>query len=235
MTSIDTDREFKEGKIEEVRAYPDGSWDVKWDSWNLLVPNDMCQQAPAVGETMRCYGKGIGYTVRGIAINGRVYRYRTASEAEQDHRDMVARMAKKRNDDYEEKRADFDARVAALPEPFRLRIERFRDLGGDDWRHEYEPYELFACEQAAIFATELKTVDELKAFSALDYEEQIKRVPGMNDGHSGNTFGQACALANCAITNPELVPKMHGAMCPLVGCEAYGCFAAHEAKRGIRP
>jgi hypothetical protein len=235
MTNIDTDLQFKEGKIEEVHAYADGSWDIKWDGWNLLVPNDMCQQAPEVGETMRCYGKGIGYTVRGIAINGRVYRYRTAAEAEQDHREMVARMAKRRTDDYEAKRAEFEARVAALPEPFRLRIQRFRDLGGDKWRHGFEPYELFACEQAAAFADALKTVDDLDAFRALNFEEQLLRVPAMSDSHSGNTFGAACLLARGMIEAPELLPKIHGAMCGLVGCEYYGCFAAHEAKRGISP
>jgi hypothetical protein len=230
--NIDTDREYQEGKIEQVHAWSKG-WEVTWGGWTLLVPNDTCQQAPAIGEMMRCYGKGIGSTVRGIAVNGRVYRYRTPAEERRHQSDMVDRHKRQRRDDYEAKRPDFDARVAALPEPFQLRIERFRGLGGNEWRYQFEPYELFTCEQAAAFAAELKTVDELKAFSALGYEEQRARLPAMSDGHSGNTFGAACQLAGCMITNPELVAKMHGAMCALAGCEEYGCFAAHEAKRGI--
>lgn len=233
--NIDTDREYQEGKVEEVRAYPEGGWDVKWDGWNLLVPSELCQQAPTVGETIRCYGRGIGATVRGIAIDGRVYRYRTDAQEKQLHKDQVAEHDRKRAAAYESKRADFDAQVAALPEPFRLRIERFRDLGGNEWRYQFEPYELFSCEQAVVFAEACGTVDGLRAFHALPYEEQRRRAPKMSDGHSGNTFGQACALASCFLTNPETVPKMHGALCPLVGCDSYGCFAAHEAKRGIEP
>jgi hypothetical protein len=38
----------------------------------------------------------------------------------------------------------------------------------------------------------------------------------------------AVALARFAMQSPELVPAAHGALCPLVGCKDYGCWAAHE-------
>lgn len=232
--SIDTDKQFQEHKIEQVEPARDGSWAVMFDSClTLWVTSEHCKVAPQVGETLRSYGRGFGYEVRGIAINGRVYRYRTEAEAAQDHKDAVAEQKRKKAEEYEAKRADFDARVAALPESLRLRIERFRALGENEWRYEFEPYELFTCEQAAAFAEACGTVEEVNAFHGLPYEEQRRRIPKMRDGHSGNTFGQACALACCLITSPEVVVKMHGALCPLVGCETYGCFAGHEARRGI--
>ncbi len=231
--NIDTDKQYQDERIETVEACK-GGWTVTFDgSLMLFVPDEQCKTAPQPGETLRTYGRGLGYTVRGIAISGRVYRYRTEDEAAQDHRDAVAKQKAERAAAYEGKRADFDARVAALVDPLRLRIERFRAIGGDEWRHEHEPYELFTCEQAAVFAEACGTVDELKAFAALTYKEQRRRMPKMSDGHSGNTFGQACRLAQCLLEQPELAPKMHGAMCALTGCDAYGCFAAHEARRGI--
>jgi len=232
--NIDTDQQYEETKVAEVRTEPKG-FDVKRDDgWNLFVPSDLCQVEPKPGETMRCYGRGIGYTVRGIAINGRVYRYRTPAEAEQDHRDMVAKHDRERRNNYEAKRAELDMQVAALPEPFRLRIERFRDLGGNEWRYQHEPYELFCCEQAIAFAEACPTTEALKEFAGLPHDEQRSRVPKMSDGHSGNTFVASVQLAGCLLENTELVPKIHGALCPLVGCEEYGCFAAHVAKRGIK-
>lgn len=53
----------------------------------------------------------------------------------------------------------------------------------------------------------------------LSYEEQREVVPNLNDGHSGNTFGCACALAFAYLDCPENVPKMHGALSPLVGSD----------------
>lgn len=232
--NIDTDRQYEDHKLDKVDASEEG-WTLHFDgSYCTFVENTRCQVAPQPGETMRRYGRGFGYPVRGVVINGRVYRYRTDAEEAQHHREQVAEQKKRRGEEYEAKRADYDGRVVALPEPFRLRVERFRALGGNEWRYEFEPYELFTCEQAIVIAEAVVTVAELESFTKLEYEEQRRRVPKLDGGHSGNTFGMACQLARLLIERPDLLPKMHGALCALVGCEAYGCFAAHEAKRGIK-
>lgn len=49
--------------------------------------------------------------------------------------------------------------------------------------------------------------------------------------HSGNTFGAACKLAHCFVAEPHLISKMHGALCPLVGCEEYGCWSTVAGKK----
>ena len=48
-------------------------------------------------------------------------------------------------------------------------------------------------------------------------------MPGLDRGHSGNSFDFACRLANSYLSNPELVYLDHGALTILIGCEAYGC------------
>jgi len=231
--NVDTDQQYEETKVSKVEGDASGWTVLRDDGWSLYVPSDACQIAPQPGEVMRCYGRGIGHTVRGIVINGRVYRYRTEAQDRQDHADMVARQKQERRDAYEAKREDFDRRVLALPEMLRLRVKRFRAIGENAWRHDHEPYELFCCEQAVVISEAVLTVEELQAFAGLPWEAQKRRVPKLDEGHSGNTFGASCALARALLERPDLLPKMHGALCPLVGCEAYGCFAAHEARRGI--
>ena len=52
--------------------------------------------------------------------------------------------------------------------------------------------------------------------------DRHREVTGISDEHSGNTAGAAFALAQLYIDSPEFVSKLHGALSPLVGSEAYG-------------
>lgn len=56
-------------------------------------------------------------------------------------------------------------------------------------------YNRFCCEQAIIIAEALRTNDKIVEFHKMNWDEQKKLVPGLDDGHSGNTFGAACKLA----------------------------------------
>ena len=80
--------------------------------------------------------------------------------------------------------------------------------------------------------TEETTTEKIKEFHDLSWEEQLKLIPEDQkeafSGHSGNTFGSACRLANHYLTNQENVILEHGALVYLVGCEEYGCL--HEGK-----
>ncbi len=74
------DAQYQETIIEEVRVEPD-RYLLKYDGFIVLsCPKVDGLPAPKVGETLRTYGRGMGYIVRGIVVNGRVYRYRTAAE-----------------------------------------------------------------------------------------------------------------------------------------------------------
>ena len=58
-----------------------------------------------------------------------------------------------------------------------------------------EGYNRFCCEQGIIIAESLRNKDSIIEFHKMDWNEQKSLVPGLDDGHSGNTFGVACRLA----------------------------------------
>lgn len=71
---------------------------------------------------------------------------------------------------------------------------------------------MFACTEAVKIADALAPRDVLpdvdaegllREFYDLPWEEQKQRVPGLDDGHSGNTFGGACALARALIRHRQ--------------------------------
>ncbi|HEX2882230.1 MAG TPA: hypothetical protein VHO25_22070 [Polyangiaceae bacterium] len=224
------DAQRRETVVQECEPNDKG-WTVKdGDGWSLSVPNDICDQRPQPGETFLQFGKGIGFTVRGIVIGGRTYRYNTAEEEDQRHKDWCREQDEKRQQQLDETKTDRDARIAALPEPLRLRLERFQRVN-PDFRRDHEPYELFCCEEAAKLYAALPTREQITAFKQLSVDEQKQAVPALSlNEHRGNTFGATCMLAAMLCERPDLVPRAHGALCPLVGCEDYGCFAGHEGK-----
>lgn len=56
-------------------------------------------------------------------------------------------------------------------------------------------YNLFAMEQAIVIADALRTKEAIIEFKDKSWDEQKKLVPGLDDGHSGNTFGMASIFA----------------------------------------
>ena len=56
-------------------------------------------------------------------------------------------------------------------------------------------YNKFCCEQSILIAESLRTKERIVEFTKMSWDEQKKMVPGLDDGHSGNTFGVACRLA----------------------------------------
>jgi hypothetical protein len=221
-----SDSEFQDGVIEGVRRESKG-YSITVEGWSLWVE---CDFEPMVGDRVRYFGRGVGYSVRGVVLFPKtggmplVVRYKTADEEtaaqEQESRNQEA----KREQEFQTERADRDRRIDALPEIFRKRMFKFQQDGGLAYRRDYEPYELFTVEQAVVIAKALKTEDAIRAFHRMGtWEAQKAAVPNISGDHSGNTFGCACVLALAYVANPEFVVKMHGALTPLVGCEAYGC------------
>jgi hypothetical protein len=76
-------------------------------------------------------------------------------------------------------------------------------------------------------AEHLKTGEAIATFHEADLDTQKVLFPGLSPDHSGNTFSTSCTLAKIYIDRPELIEQMHGALCPLVGCKEYGCYAAY--------
>jgi hypothetical protein len=215
------DAMYEEEPIVEVTESPEG-WEIKRESgWIFWVPREHGVE-PHVGDIGRFYGRGIGYLVRGLLLNGKVVFYRTEDEQRAKSDREVEQREVEQRQKFEADRADHDRRIAALPDVFQERIARFQG-GSPDFRWRFEGYELSTCEQAVAIADALKTPDAIIAFFDLPSDEQKSAVPDLSDDHSGNTFGCACRLARWYVERPELVVLDHGALTPLVGCEEYGC------------
>lgn len=78
------DEEFQDALVAKVEDCQ-GGWIIDHDGWSLFCTDETCKTPPQVGEMMRMWGRGIGYEVRGIAIGGRVYRYKTQEQADADN------------------------------------------------------------------------------------------------------------------------------------------------------
>jgi hypothetical protein len=81
------DTEFETIVIKEVRAEESsGGWSIKRaDGFSFWVPKDS-KIEPKVGMEARFYGKGIGFDVRGLFLDGQEVFYRTDEENKAKHR-----------------------------------------------------------------------------------------------------------------------------------------------------
>jgi hypothetical protein len=73
------DKEFEDKIIEKVEKFKDGDYAITCDGWTLGC-GEGCPIMPEIGQTARHYGRGIGYPVRGLFINGVKVWYRTDAE-----------------------------------------------------------------------------------------------------------------------------------------------------------
>ncbi len=223
FASHDIDTQYTESRLTSVSEGEQG-WTLGLDGFGLFCPRDQCEQAPIVGETARVYGKGFGYVVRGIIIEGRVYKYLSEEQEAERHAQWVAEEQAKRASEAARERAARDERRAALPEALRARLARF-EARNPEWRRDFESYELFVCEEAALIARHFASdIEGLRAFAGKPPEEQGQTIPALKfSEHSGNTWGAAMQIAMRLVMDPALVKGAHGALCPLVGCKEYGC------------
>lgn len=241
-----TDKTFEDQTITKVSSCEPRdpstlrAWEVHFQSYIFLVRDEHGRApAPEPGHRLRLYGEGFGRTVRGVALLDQqrrvvrhVYRYRTAEEEKAEHLAWVAAEKRKKVESWEAKKAETARAVATLPAPFRERFEFFMRRQG--WGPEFGPYEIFVMQEAVKIAgvrvDKLAGAEAVAVFSKLSSKAQREWLPSLDDGHSGNTFGAACALAHAYLTDPKLVLRMHGALCPLVGCAEYGCWSTTQKK-----
>lgn len=116
---------------------------------------------------------------------------------DRDKRERLERGAEKRARDYDR-----------LPVALKARIDRFAAEREDFWLH--GDYELFCCTEAVKIVDYLRpqveagqdAADAVKVFYDLPWDEQVKA--GVDDGHSGNTFGGACSLARSLLTGEKV-------------------------------
>jgi hypothetical protein len=177
---------------------------------------------PKVGDKLTVHTKGGAFgIIRGMDLNGKQIFWKTNEVLETERLEWLRKNEEEKQQQYKDNVARMDDQYNALPTCFQERINKFR-TNNERFRIDYESYELFCCEQAVIIANACKTIEEFQKFANKKWNEQLKQVPELSDGHSGNTFGAACHLAYWYLSNPENVVKMHGALSPLVGSAEYG-------------
>jgi hypothetical protein len=84
------DTEFYEEIVRSVRASSSGNtWEVTNEKgWVIGVPS-FTEREPKAGDVIRYYGKGSGYTVRGVVIDDWVYFYRTVEQDQIHHEEQT--------------------------------------------------------------------------------------------------------------------------------------------------
>jgi hypothetical protein len=183
---------------------------------------------PKVGDMISFKRRDYNSTL-GVKVNGEVLYERTIHDLALEDEEQKLRFALDHIEAFKKAKPALDAAYESLPSWFKMRINKFRG-NNPKFRWEYESYEMFCCTQAVKIAEAFKgkPKDIFDVFVKAEWADQLKMVPGLEDGHSGNTFGAACQLAYHSLTKPENVTRMHGALAPLVGSEEYGCVASKQ-------
>lgn len=146
------DAEFDDGIVDSVE---NGA--IKIGSLFLAFPQLEGVDPPEPGDRVRVWPAiSWGTRTRGMALRGTVLYYRTAEEVKRrDEAEIVEQQDKEKAEYEEHGKASQQKRYEALPEVFRKRVDvRRRNNPAFGWR--FEDYELFACEQATVFAERAK-------------------------------------------------------------------------------
>lgn len=195
------------------------------DGWSVSLPKKDFLATPSVGNGAHL-GE-FGQVVRGIQCGDKTVYYKSKAQLEQERLEWLAKKYAEEEQQLSDEREDRDLRWSKLPEVFQKRPVIFTK-GQPRWRQKYEPYELFVCEQAFAIAEYFKTKEAIIAWLSLEADRQYEACPVLSKEHSGNTFGMSVRLARAYLEDPKLVPQMHGAIVPLVGCEECGCTHPRE-------
>lgn len=224
MLTWQSDTDYDQHTITRVEESSD-SYMLGLNDCGIYVEKERCAITPRKGDTVRTYPKGLGSLLRGLVIEDYVCYYRTPTEQREYQTIENIKSQYEQIVEFEAHKDEQDAKLRALPEVFQLRIARFRRNKPDFWWRN-GPYELMCCADAVKIAEACPTHETLSAFTKLSWQEKKRRVPDLDDGHSGNSLGMAQRLAYHYITVPYNVVKEHGALCPMLGCVKYGCVAA---------
>jgi hypothetical protein len=115
-----------------------------------------------------------------------------------------------------------------LPACFQERLDGF-EARNPDFLRRFGLIELYSCLQADAIAEAVGSADSIPAYWAMPKPEQLAMTPGLDPDITIHAFQQAVNLAYMALHDPEMAPKLHGALCGVFGCREYGCYATEGA------
>lgn len=232
MTQIPPeDTQYRDLTITGVQDQSDGGYAIRLsDGWSILCPAGPF--VPQVGQAIRLYGTLFGH-IRGIVIEGEVFRYQTVQQAQAELDQMRQQAEDEARARYAERKADIEARIAVLPDPFRKRMEGFlRRAPETAWKH--QEYELVTCEAALEILKACPTLEVVDVYAKANYADQIQLTPALEPMDlSGNMHACAIALARFMRRGQEdRVWQSHATICPVVGCAEAGCWATERQGDG---
>lgn len=195
------DDPFEEWPIESVEPHDDGWYTVGFDRCtvtSIMMPEG---KSVKVGDMLRLYPGGFGLR-HGFAINGEVIEWKTPWERFAERVKWLAEHDRRKRENFARDKDELDRKYESLPAPLKARIDRFR-AADPKFRVDAEAYEMAAVWDAPKIADALRPeVDAgddpevvVNRFRDLSFEEQNAKVPDLDQGHSGNTFGGAVQLA----------------------------------------
>ena len=82
-----SDQEYEDHVLDAVKRV-DGGWEISHGGGLVFFCPD-AGVTPHVGDTARFYGKGFGYTVRGLDIRGHEIFYRTPEQEAAQHHGII--------------------------------------------------------------------------------------------------------------------------------------------------
>ena len=125
--------------------------------------------------------------------------------------------------------------IKDLPQEYQDKIKRFDYFFVENAGHSFQEddlfkYEMFVMEQSLVLYDHFKDVEDINAYldelqkdssEKLGIYDLVKDVPGLDEGHTGNTIGASWLMFMTYKTHPEMVKFLHGSLAPLVGDESY--------------
>jgi len=203
VRKVGDDRWVEFSYEEEPSLYSARKWKTAWGP--LPKPNNKFLALTAGPG----FGFGTMYFIRGLMrLDGTLIYFKTPGQIKADIKHEQKREEVKARKHFNQHRQAYLDRMEKLH--YDLLKERMNrgvlEEGFEAWFQEPMggAYELFICEQAQSLADHVlgvaHTVTDVEAwftrFRDASYESQKTLWPGMDDGHSGNTFGWTVNLAH---------------------------------------
>jgi hypothetical protein len=210
---IAEDVEYEDTTVKEVTVDGRHATILREDGWTMGVTIPEGNEPPEPGDSLRVYGRGIGFPFYGYAVNGDVWKWETPFERFSARIKMLAAHDRSRREHLDKARPDLDRWYAELSGPFKARIDRMREQPGFEVEHgSYETYPVLMAQRIAAWVDENQMVDEaqkatVERFRDMVHDEQAQVLHGGEGdkyGISGHQFDAACGLALAALEGKEI-------------------------------
>lgn len=207
--NIDNDQQYTTERIKSAEPGDnDGpGWTLSFEGGHCLwCTGAECPVEPQPGEQARLYGKGFGYPVRGIAINGRTYRYLTEEQEAERHAKWCADLEEKRARDTARHQEEI-ARGQHMPVAFRVKESARADYE-KGLANNSDPYGracyLFAADWAALME---KCMAE--GASVVDIAKEASSEADKKHGVTGFMYGVAVSILSHCWEHGEELRRWH--------------------------